>query len=797
MIQTLPNRELVLLGGGHTHLHLLRMWKMRPLPGVRLTCISNRWQAAYSGMVPGTLAGQYPVEQMQVDLVRRCQAVGARLLLAECVGLDLRNQQLHFADRPPLPYDRLSIGIGSRPAAVSGLEHALSIKPMQTFLPRLRARVQAALEKRRPVDAGRSPEAGRPLRAVVAGGGAGGVEIAFCLPAFIAQHFPAATLELTLVDRGAQLLSGASPSAVRRAERVLEERGHRRLMHCEVRQLTSESVVVEHPQEGSQHLAADVVIWAVGAVGPELFASFELPKDDAGFLLVDESLRSLGSSSIFVVGDSGTCPSRPTPKAGVYAVRQGPVLWENLQRSLHGEPLRKWKPQRNFLSLLNTGDGRAVLDYRGWSAEGRWCWWLKDRIDRRFMAKHQDYSLDAMAAVRGAEQRAEREAPMRCAGCGGKLASTTLRRVLARLDNPSSPRIKLGLEQAEDVAEIDWTGGASVVATTDFFAAFLDDPFVVGRVAALNALSDLFAKGTVPTAALAHAIVPPGPAAQQEQLLFEWLAGSLAEFRPLGVPIVGGHSIEGEQGVFGFTLLGERLGRRGERPTERGAKSTGSPMPLKAGLAAGDHLVLSKPLGSGVLLAAHRQAKCRGPDLQSLLASMLASNQAAAAVAIEAGLAAVTDVTGFGLLGHLLEMLDSSRDSAPSPLTAELDLTALPLLPGAEAALRAGIESTLAEANRAAAAGMLPDEVPAEWAGRYRAMFDPQTSGGLLMGVAEAQLSSVLGGLRQAGLSPAVIGRVEASGEPSGAPSRRIRWAASAKRDAAGTRRNAAGIDTG
>lgn len=759
MIQELPKRELVLLGGGHTHLHILRMWKMRPLPGVRLTCVSNQTQAAYSGMLPGTLAGQYEPEQMQIDLVRRCQAVGARLLLAETVGLDHENQSLHFADRPPLPYDRLSIGIGSRPAPAPGSEHALSIKPMQTFLQRLHDRLKEAGSDK------------SPLRVIVVGGGAGGVEIALCLPAFVHHQFPNRPLQLTLVDRGTQLLSGGSAAAVRQVERILDERGHRRLMQHEVRELTADGVTVDgvtgdHPREDSQHLPADVVIWGVGAVGPTLFANFDLPKDDAGFLLTNEFLQSLGSESVFVVGDSGTCQTRPHPKAGVYAVRQGPVLWENLQRSLAGRPLSEWKPQRKFLSLLNTGDGRAVLDYKGWAAHGRWCWRLKDRIDRRFVEKHQDYAPREMRSSEPGPPPGEKLAAMRCAGCGGKLASTTLRRVLARLDNPRSPRVKLGLEQAEDVAAIRMVSGLSVIATTDFFAAFLDDSYTVGRVAALNALSDLFAKGATPTAALAHAIVPVGPAAQQEQMLFEWLGGSLAEFRPLGLPIVGGHSIEGEQGVFGFTLLGE--------PSAEAA------MPLKSGLRAGDFLVLSKPLGTGVLLAAHRQAKCEGPHLQSLLSSMLSSNQAAAGVAVRSHLAAVTDVTGFGLLGHLLEMLEGSQLSGTSPLTAEIDLAAIPLLPGAEERLQEGIESTMAEANRAAAESLLPSEVSAEFVGRYRALFDPQTSGGLLMGVPETKLAAVLEELRQAEIAPAVIGRVRASGDQSS----RVEWAPTGTRQA-------------
>lgn len=723
MNQDLPEHELVLLGPGHTHLHILRMWKMHPLPGVRLTCVSNHTHAAYSGMLPGTLAGNYDPDEMQVDLVRRCVAVGARLIVAETTGIDRTEKRLFLRDRAPLPYDWLSIGIGSRPRPVEGLQHVLSIKPMQTFLERLDRRLAVA-----------DPTPDRPLRVSVVGGGAGGVEIAFCIAPLLSRRFPSRPVELTLIHRGRRVLTGGSPRAAELVQRLLVQRGHRTLLTHEVTSVREREVVVESPPGRRETFPADLVIWAAGAVGPILFEAFDLQKDAEGFLLTNAHLQSVDDASIFVVGDSGTCGPRPNPKAGVYAVRQGPLLWDNLRRAMHGQPLRQWKPQPNFLSLLNSGDGRAILEYKRHAAHGRWCWWLKDAIDRRFMEKHQDYQPPQMAT---AAPRRSADRPMRCDGCGGKLPGAILQRVLKRLDNPAAAHVRLGLEQADDVAAVDFPGGASVVATTDFFASFTDDPYVVGRVAALNALSDLFAKGARPTAALAHAIVPAGSPRQQEQLLFELLAGSLAELRPVGVPIVGGHTIEGEQTILGFTLLG------------------GHPAPaamrLKSHVRAGDYLVLTKPLGSGVLLAAHRQAQCSGSNFDTLLSCMLTSNQLAADVADAFDLQAATDVTGFGLLGHLVEMLRSSG------LSATIDLTAVPLLPGAERLLQSGIESSLAPANRAAAADPHPR---AERLSAYRALFDPQTSGGLLLAVPEGKLQEVLDRLHAQSRWPAaVVGR--------------------------------------
>jgi pyridine nucleotide-disulfide oxidoreductase family protein len=374
-----------LLGVGHTHLHVLREWHRRPLPGIRLTCISNQPTAAYSGMLPVTLAGNYTSEEMQIDLSARCGEVGAELILAETMGLDRARRQVLLRNCEPVSYDWLSIGIGSRPAAVPGIEQAISIKPMQTFLSRLEQAVSAAIRDR---------EESLPLRIVVVGGGAGGVEIAFCLPAWWERQRALSPTglprcELTVVQSDSRLLGDGNPRAATIAERTLARRGQRVLLGHRAVALEQRGVVTEQASGERQLQPADLIIWAVGAVAPRLFEQLDLARDERGFLLTNQHLQSVQDSTIFVVGDAGTCRDDPHPKAGVYAVRQGPVLWENLQRIRQDLPLSRWQPQAHFLSLLNTGDCRAILQYRGFAIHARWCWWLKDFIDRRFIAKHR------------------------------------------------------------------------------------------------------------------------------------------------------------------------------------------------------------------------------------------------------------------------------------------------------------------------------------------------------------------------------------------------------------------------
>ena len=729
MNPTLPKHDLVLLGAGHTNSHIIRMWRMEPIPDARLTCVSNFSTATYSGMLPGTLAGQYEVECMEIDLVRLCAASGVRLVLEPVCSLDAGRRELLFDDRPPLPFDALSIGIGSTPRA-DGIDldcpSVLAIKPMQTFLPRLKRRLQQRLEK----------NARGPLRVAVVGAGAGGVEILFCLPNELRRQLGEVPFELLLVDAHDELVAGSPRKIAERVRRELESRGVKLLLGQAVTSAEDGALVLA---DGSR-LDVDLALWATSAKAPELLSRFDLPQDDNGFLLTRRTLQTLADAPIFAVGDSGTCQQNPTPKAGVYAVRQGPILWENLPRAARGEPLLEYQPQSGFLSLLNTGDGRAMMSYKGLTFHAAWCWKLKDAIDRRFMAMYQDYRPMEMSEG-AANSSGDATAVMRCAGCGGKVGGSVLSKVLARLDVPASEHVLLGLEQPDDAAVIQPPAGRPVVYTADFFASFMDDPYLVGRVAALNAASDLFAMGAAPLAALALALVPQGPPRKQEQLLFELLSGGLREFKQMGASLVGGHTIEGPQMTIGYSML---------------ADAQDGPL-AKGGLREGDVLVLSKPLGSGVLLAAHMQARCRGEWFDALRRVLLMSNQDAAGLAGEFNIQGMTDITGFGLAGHMLEMLRSGD------LAAEVALGALSMLAGAETLFDEGLESTLAPANRSA-----ETEIDAPYAlkttARYAALFDPQTSGGLLLGIREDRVDAVVSRLAELSDAPtSVVGRVVAA----------------------------------
>jgi len=370
-------RNIVLLGIGHTNAHVLRQWVNDPIEGCALTCVSKFPTATYSGMLPGTLGCQFREDQMRIDLPALCERAGARLLLADTNGLDLPAGTLHFADHDPVAFDALSIGVGSMPAGWerhADVASLVPIKPMQNFLDRLQKRLESV-----------SNRGSGSRKVAVVGGGVASVEIALCLEQLCQQQPIRGGLSIEIFTRNESVAAGMKPRSVRRSERLLEARGIRIRPRQTVTEVGDDFIATA---DGSRY-ETDVVIWATGAAAPPVLGKLQLQTDERGFIATSQTLQSLSDPRLFAVGDAGTVLTAPAPKAGVYAVRQSPVLWHNLRGLLTGGALQSFDPQPNFLKLLNTGDGKALLEYGPITTHARWCWHLKTWIDKRFISEFQ------------------------------------------------------------------------------------------------------------------------------------------------------------------------------------------------------------------------------------------------------------------------------------------------------------------------------------------------------------------------------------------------------------------------
>jgi selenide,water dikinase len=359
------------VGGGHAHLHVLADLAARPLPGSEVTLVSPTAWHHYSGMVPGFLQGRYTEADLAIDLAALASRAGVRLCEATAEEIDVRGRTVR-AGEEMLPFDALSLDVGSTPAglAVPGVrEHAVTVRPMRQ-----------ALALRNRVDALAVPGRRGPVRVTVVGGGAGGVEVALAVHRRIREAGPRP--EVTLVEAAASVLPGYEAPVRRRAAEILAGRGVAAALGSAVSRVEGNAVQLSN----GTRAAADLVVWLAGAAGPALLAEARLPLDPRGFLLVDATLRASDGAPVWGAGDCVTLADYPeTPKAGVYAVRQGPVLARNVRAALGDGRPASYVPQRTFLSLLNTADGKALLRWHGIVSHSRFAWWLKDRIDRRFV----------------------------------------------------------------------------------------------------------------------------------------------------------------------------------------------------------------------------------------------------------------------------------------------------------------------------------------------------------------------------------------------------------------------------
>jgi selenide, water dikinase len=689
--------DIVLLGAGHAHVEVLRRFGMRREAGVRLTLIGREPETPYTGMLPGLIRGEYTFDQAHIDLAPLAASAGARLILAEATAIDLAESRIAVTGRPDVGFDLLSIDIGGEPA-MPGTGDGVPVKPIGRFLDRL-----AALE------ADMRPGA----RVAVVGGGAGGSELALALARRYRDQG-----RVVLVCDAPEPPSGAPAFARRVVRAALVDAGVE--LACGVR--AGDWSDGRLALSDGSFLEVATVLWATGVVGPSLLAASGLACDADGCVRVDRTLRSLSHDTVFAAGDCAAIEGNPRPKSGVWAVRAGAPLAANLRRAARGRSLRRWRPQADALAILGLGGRRAVAWRNGLAVSGSLVWRWKDWIDRRWMRMYQE----PMAPMRGAD-------PMRCGGCGAKVGAEVLAGALAALPRTAGPDVLIGLDAPDDAAVMRPPQGMVVVQSVDHFRAFIDDPFVFGEIAATHALSDLHAMGARPWTALAVAAVPYTSGAKMRTELADMLQGASRALAADGCTLVGGHSAEAAERALGFAVTG-----------------LAEPAKLlrKAGLREGDALVLTKPLGTGIVLAAHMQGLARAQWLQAAIVSMRTSNATAARVLRTFGARACTDVTGFGLAGHLMEMLRASG------VGAALWADRIPALPGAIELAAHGVESTLAPENRQLLPGI-------EATPRTALLFDPQTSGGLLAGIAWELAEACVAALRSENVAASIVGVVE------------------------------------
>ncbi len=373
-------KRLVLAGGGHAHLNVLKTLAAGAWPGVEVVLISPYARQIYSGMLPGWIAGHYQLDQCAAELSPLAAAAGVRFVEDSVVGMDATRQQVHCKSVGELSYDVLSLDTGAQ-VNVGGLATTgatlLPIRPLEQFIVGWVHQLAAFI-------------AAGQARVAVVGGGAAGIELALAVRHRLASLLGPQRAEVFLVE-GGSLLAGHGQGVLERVVKALAERGVQR-----VPGLAAGSPNGLQLADGRE-LAVDCVIAATGVSAPPWLAGSGLQLAQDGFVAVGDGQQSVSHPNVFAGGDVASRIDAPHAKSGVYAVRAGPVLSENLKRFLAGQKIAPHQPQRRTLYLLATGPREAIVSWGGWSASGRWAWRWKDWIDRRFMRQYEMKTKGAQA----------------------------------------------------------------------------------------------------------------------------------------------------------------------------------------------------------------------------------------------------------------------------------------------------------------------------------------------------------------------------------------------------------------
>ncbi|MGI8932640.1 MAG: FAD-dependent oxidoreductase, partial [Phormidesmis sp.] len=454
-------KDLVMVAGGHSHALVLRKMGMNPWPGdVRLTLITNLADTPYSGMLPCHISGLYDFDTAHIDLRPLTRFANCRLIMDEMIGLDPDQQQIICNNHPPIAYDTLSIDVGSTPtkSQVPGAaQHAIPAKPVPTLL---KAWADYLKQLAKNLDDNLKTTA----TIAIVGGGVGGVAMSFAMqvrPTQLLTHRDQDPQQIAIhiFQRGPHLAKGRNWLTQRMVERMCKERQIRVHTGETVCEVTAKAVRCE----SGLVVECDRTFWVTNASAPPWLTDSGLTLTDSGFLAVKDTLQTCSHPNIFAAGDVATMVNHPRPKAGVFAVRQGPPLYENLKRYVTGQPLKPFRPQSRYLNIIDTDTKSAIASWGPFAIHSRWSRRWKNHIDQKFMRLFSDFPDMASATLSDRlpspiSERSQSYIP--CAGCGSKVGNQTLTRALSRVraesissaDWPDYNNIYTGLDSPDDAA---------------------------------------------------------------------------------------------------------------------------------------------------------------------------------------------------------------------------------------------------------------------------------------------------------------------------------------------------------
>ena len=682
MQQISLNKQLVLIGGGHSNVQVLRRLCMHQYKGLNVILISESFGAIYSGMTPGYIEKLYSLDEITIDLQRLCFNAGATFIKDKVVSLDENNQILHLKESPSISFDILTINSGSisnkQTIHIINDSKIISVKPIGSLVSKLE-KIDEVIEK------------SSQKKISIIGGGIAAFELGFALQK---RYF--GKISIDIISKQPLVEKNLNATSINKIKKIAKKMGIK-LISKQVISINNSEIEVDDEEV----IHSDLILLSTGASLPEWLVKSNLEMDE-NFVAVNQQLQSLNFKNIFVSGDAASIQNSTRPKSGVMAVRQGEILKDNLFLFLQNKDLKKFKPQKNWLYLIGTYKNSAVLNYFNFSFEGKWCWALKKIIDLNFMKKFSfPGKTDMKKKIFNLNENKDDIPKMFCQGCGSKVSKNTLINFL------SSQKTN---KELSDATEIEFKQN-NILQTIDHIKLFKSfNPYDFGIISYLHSQNDILAAGGSVHSLSISIGVPFSKNLVENFYLEYFMRGIQKEAARDGAIIASGHSYQTDEPAITITMNGI--------VSHKSNKSLA---------AEGNLIYLSKPLGSGYLLAAYFQNSklLTAADFKILLSYLKTGNDLAAKSGFSSGSQLMTDISGFGLASHLGDICQSSN------LSAEIQLNKH-ILMNHKLEILKNFESSGYKNNYFSSFNSIDitDDHPL-----LKIIFDPQTNGPLLIAI--------------------------------------------------------------
>ncbi len=619
MIEGNLTKQLVLVGGGHANVQVLKKLSMNRIKGLHTILISEHYEATYSGMTPGYIHKDFSREDISIDLQRLCFNAGATFIKDRVIKIETKDQKLELKKFHSINYDLLSINTGSisntRKINIKNSSKYFFVKPISSLVKRLRKIDQIIKNTKSKI--------------AIIGGGVASYELAFSL---IRRYED--PLEITIFGK-----------------KILQERNLNQQTKNKLRSIAKKLGIKEYSGEvvsisekyltlrNGENIDCNFFLLSTGANIEKWLLESNLNKDESGFITVDNNLLSTNQKNIFVTGDACSIENYIRAKSGVMAVRQGEILKENIFLKLTGKKLIKFRPQKNWLYIIGTYENYALLNYFFLSFHAQWCWKLKALIDKSFINKFK-FADDQNMSKKEFDLENSKDVKMYCQGCGSKVSKNTLVDYIKKINKDTDLSDSFVINNKS----------LNILQTIDHIKLFSSlNPFEFGKISYLHSQNDILAGGGIVKSLSVSIGVPFSENFIEKFYLEYFMEGIKSEADKDECLISSGHSYQSRESGITLTLNGE-------------IKSNSSKNSAKDG----DLIYLSKPLGTGYLLAAYfnNSEMLSSDDFEKIIKNLKMGNQFSVNSARSSGSHTMTDISGYGLSSHLVDICLSSNLSS-------------------------------------------------------------------------------------------------------------------------------------